>query len=255
MKKKIVYFSDELNDDFSPIRKTPIKIDGNFKYVNNNFFWKLCAFVVYRIIIYPFAYLFSKIKFHIKIVNKKVIKPYKHQNYFLYGNHTQVPGDAFFPNMISYPKRNYFIVNAENVSTKGTKNFMMMLGALPLPDTLPATRNFLKAIDIRCKQNSVITIYPEAHIWPYYTDIRPFTSASFKFPIRYNAPTFAFTTTYVKRKYSKKPKIILYVDGPFFKNETLDEKEQVEDLRNQVYNAMKQRAKSSTYEYIKYVRK
>lgn len=255
MKQKTIYYSDELNDDFSPVRKEPVKIDGDYKYINNNFFWKLGAFIVYRIIIFPFAFFYSKLKFNIKIINKKLIKPFKRKNYFLYGNHTQIPGDAFFPNLISYPKRNYVVVNSENVSTKGTKNLMMMMGAFPLPDTISATKNFIKSLDIRCKQNAAITIYPEAHIWPYYTDIRPFESNSFRYPIKYTAPTFSFTITYKKRKYRKTPKIIMYIDGPFYPDKNLDLKQQEKDLRDKVYSKMKERVKLNTCEIIKYVKK
>lgn len=254
MKKKVIYYTDELNDDFCPIQKKAIKIDEKYKYINSNIFWKIGAFIVYRIFVFPFALLYSKLKFNIKIINKKVIKPYRKKNYFLYGNHTQVPGDGFFPNLISYPKRNYMIVSPENVSTKGTKNIMMMLGALPLPDNLSASRNFLNALNTRCKENAAITIYPEAHIWPYYTDIRPFNSTSFKYPIRFKAPSFSFTITYSKRKFFKTPKITMYIDGPFYADENLSLKEQEINLRNKIYSTMKERAKSNTYEYIKYVK-
>ena len=33
--KKVIYYTDELNDEFSSAKITPIKIDGNYKYNRN----------------------------------------------------------------------------------------------------------------------------------------------------------------------------------------------------------------------------
>ena len=52
-----------------------------------------------------------------------------------------------------------------------------------------------------------------------------------------------------------KVKIITYIDGPFFADETLNPKEARQKLRDQVYQCMVERSKSSDYEYIEYRRK
>ena len=54
------------------------------------------------------------------------------------------------------------------------------------------------AIDQIVADKKTILIYPEAHIWPYYTKIRPFPSTSFRYPIKFNVPSFSITTTYQK---------------------------------------------------------
>ena len=63
-----------------------------------------------------------------------------------------------------------------------------------------------------------------------------------------------FTNTYQKRKFSKTPRIVTYVDGPFFPDESLDRKEKQADLRNRVYKAMCERSKMNTVELIKYIK-
>ena len=114
--------------------------------------------------------------------------------------------------------------------------------------------NFINAIKNKIDKNNVITIYPEAHIWPYYTKIRPFSNVSFKYPVEYNTPVFCLTNTYVKSKNSKKPKIITYIDGPFFKDGSLNKKMQKQKLRDTVYECMLKRSKNSNFEYIKYIK-
>ena len=115
-------------------------------------------------------------------------------------------------------------------------------------------KNFLNYISYRINKNNSITIYPEAHIWPYYTKIRPFKSVSFKYPIKLNKPVFCITNTYQKRS-NDKVKIVSYIDGPFFKNDNLSQKQAQEDLRNRVYEKMVERTKNSNVEVIKYINK
>ena len=57
------------------------------------------------------------------------------------------------------------------------------------------------AIKKRIEQKKCVVIYPEAHVWEYYTKIRPFPSTSFKFPVNCDVPAFCMTTTYYKRKF------------------------------------------------------
>ena len=97
-------------------------------------------------------------------------------------------------------------------------------------------------------------MFPEAHIWPYYTKIRPFKSVSFQYPIKFNKPTFCVTNTYQKRK-NNKVQIVSYVDGPFFPDEGLTKKEAKENLRNKVYEQMVERSKNSNVEVVKYIKK
>ena len=98
-------------------------------------------------------------------------------------------------------------------------------------------------------------IYPEAHIWPFYTKIRPFPDASFKYPVQYKTPVFCFTNIYQKRRFSKNPRMLTYIDGPFFPDESLSLKEQRKDLRDRVYNTMVERSKLNNIEIIKYIKK
>ena len=60
------------------------------------------------------------------------------------------------------------------------------------------------------------------------------------------------TTTYYKRKFGKKPGIVVYIDGPFIIDNKLSKKENEEKLCQEIQKIMKDRSKNSTYEYIKY---
>ena len=251
--EKIVYYQDELNDEFS-IPKIPArKIDDSFKY-EHNIIWDICSYLLQNIISMPIKVLYSKIRFRIQYIGKEKLKQCKKQGYFIYANHTQPFADTFIPSVANYPKRNFLIVNPVNISLKGTGTLVEMLGAIPTPNTKTAMKNFLGVIEEKINRKYSITIYPEAHIWPYYTKIRPFKDVSFKYPVQLSVPSFCMTNTY--QKYGKgKIKIVTYIDGPFFAESSLNKKEQQKDLRDQIYNCMVERSKNSNIEHIKYVKK
>ena len=253
---KIIYYEDELNDEFSKSSIEPRIIDEKYKYVHKNPLWNLCSFVLQNILSVPIKILYAKIKFRIKYIGKEKIKPYRNEGYFIYGNHTQPFADTFIPSIPMYPKRNFLIVNPVNISLKGTGTLVEMLGAMPIPSNKSAMKNFLEAIKQKTNKGYAITIYPEAHIWPYYTKIRPFKDVSFKYPIQLKKPAFCITNTYQSYgKNNKKIKIVSYIDGPFYPNKGLTLKEQQKELRNKIYNCMDERSKNSNIEHIKYIKK
>ena len=256
MEEKIIYYSDELNDEFSGIIRKDPEIGKDFKFIHKNIIWNFFAVLLYRLIVFPIDIIYMKLKFHHKTIGKEKLKGLKGK-YFIYGNHTQAPGDGFVGPKCIFPRKPYTVVSPANLAVKGTQTFMMMVGALPIPNDIHALRKFQEAVEYYYNKKHPIIIYPEAHIWPYYTKIRNFKSVSFRYPVKLNAPVFAFTNVYQKRKFSKKPKMITYIDGPFYPNEDLPNKDRVEALRNDVYNIMVERAmKYSTYEYkYHYVKK
>ena len=251
-RRRVIYYRDEQNDEFSRAQIEPKKIDSSFLYCRDGFFGKLCHLFFYRIIATPIAFLYTKLKFRHRIVGKGILKPYKKTPYFIYGNHTQDIADAFIPNMLSFPQRSFMIVHPNNVSMPVLGKITPYLGAIPLPDDIGAYRNFIRAIEKRITQGSAVVIYPEAHIWPYYTGIRNFPDTSFDYPVKFGVPCFCFTNTYHKRLFGVK--IETYIDGPFFPDTSLPKREQKSELRNRVYGTMCERAKKSDFELIKYIK-
>lgn len=251
---KVFYYRNESHDDFAGIRRDTVKIGADFPYLHKNPLWNIAAFIVYRVIMTPFAFLYCKFKFGLRIVGRRALKQSKKQGTFLYSNHTLMAGDAFIPNMVSFPRRTYVVVNADNLSAKGTRNWVQMSGALPIPTEIGGMRTFLGAMEKRVLQGHCIQIYPEAHIWPYYTGIRPFGASSFRYPVRFDSPVYCTTTTFQKKKHGKTPRVTVYVDGPFLPDRNLHPREQEKQLRDAVYETMCRRAQNSTYSPIEYRR-
>ena len=170
----------------------------------------------------------------------------------MYGNHTQDIADALIPTMVNGLKDTYVIVHPNNVSMPYLGRITPSMGAIPLPDDIKASKNFIKCISKRVSQKHVIMIYPEAHIWPYCTFIRPFKDLSFRYPIEYNKPAFCFVNIYKPRK-NGKVKLETHIEGPFFPDSSLSNKDARIKLRNEIYDSMVKLSKLNEVEVIKYV--
>lgn len=245
---KVKYYNT-YEDEFVTNKNQNYKLKKNYKWINNNIFYKLTSFLLYI----PFSIIsiiYTKCILKVKFVNKKILKNQK--SFFLYANHTQVIGDAFNPLYALGSKKPKIIVSPANLGIKIIGKLLPYLGALPIPDDIHQMKIFMDSINKICKTNPII-IYPEAHVWPYNTFIREFKTTSFEFPVVNNIPSYTMTTTYQKGR--KKPKITIYFDGPFYPDNLDNKKEKIKNLHDKVYNNMVENSKHSTYSYITYKKK
>jgi hypothetical protein len=58
-----IYYHDEQNDEFSGIKRQPKFIADDYCYINNNIFFRIGRFFVYRVVMTPVAFLYMKFKF------------------------------------------------------------------------------------------------------------------------------------------------------------------------------------------------
>ena len=133
------------------------------------------------------------------------------------------------------------------------------LGYLPVP--LKGDVKNLTALGEACKwyvvdKKQYVLIYPEAHIWPYYTKVRNFKSGSFNYPASSGAPVVPIVTTWRKPKIGKKPKQTVLIGSPIFPKEELGVLDNKNYLYEECLNAMKRMSESvEQFEYIKYIKK
>ena len=241
MSRKTIYYHDPLHDDFAPtnghIRPKPIGAD--FPYEHPSPVWQALAFVVYRLIMTPFLFLYCKLVFGLRIENRKVLRELP-GGYFLYGNHTNTLADAFIPTLLAFPRRANIVTAADTVSIPGVRNIVQMLGAVPLADTIDGTRQFLAALHRRIERRQAIMIYPEAHIWPYYNGIRPFPDTAFAYPVREQVPAVGVVVVYRQRKLLRflPPCITVVVGEPVYPDASLPPRSARRALHQEVYTFM-----------------
>lgn len=230
-------------------------MDAAFPFVRKGVFWKAASLLLYYVIALPLVSFIIKAVNRTKIVNKKNIKHIK-GGFFLYGNHTHW-SDGFLPHVMASPKRTYVIAGPDAVSIKGLRNIVTMLGAIPVPTQPKALGPFTDAVKQRYAEGACVAIYPEAHIWPYYTGIRPFPPTSFQYPAELGTPVVAMVTRYRERKGRgnsiKRPARTVILSDPMYPKPGLTVRQAQLDLHRRVAEFMyKSAGLPGNFEYVEY---
>lgn len=204
----------------------------------------------------PLGYLISMVYINlimrVRIIGKEKLQATNDQGYFIYGNHTQTFGDVVLPLSIVPAKKYYAIAAQSNWGIPILGKLVLPYFGLPVGENIEQSAKLIKAITTVIKAKKVVVIYPESHVWPYYTKIRPFPVNSMHFPVALDSASFTMTTTYSRPKWGKKPQITVYIDGPFYPDKCLTKKQAQEKLHQQVYQTMQKRALTSDFEYCMY---
>ncbi|MCD8397058.1 MAG: hypothetical protein LUD12_07750 [Lachnospiraceae bacterium] len=254
MRKKqggTTYYYRDYTDDFVESVHQNETLPEGYRWVRKSPFYRLASSALYGAAL-VFALIYDKLVLHIRIENRKALKEARKTGCFLYGNHTQPMGDVFGPALYCFPMRMSAIASVSNLGIPVIGKLLPMLGALFIPDSMGQMKKFMEAVQYYLEKKRCIVIYPEAHVWPWCTFIRPFPVTAFRFPVLYHAPAFCMTTTYQQRKHGTKPKIVVYIDGPFWSDQSKSKREQQMELHDKIAARMEARSQASTCEYVRY---
>lgn len=252
---RTIYYTDEENEDFAAThgRIRTRSVDEHYRYRRKNPVFRLFSFLLYRLVALPLIFLYLKFRFGLRVKNRRAVRRL-HGGYFLYGNHTQYVADAFLPAYLSFPRRTNIVTSADAVSIPVVRQLVAMLGGIPLACTVHGRMAFLQTVKERTARGQVVAIYPEAHIWPYYNGIRPFSDASFCYPMRTGLPAVGFVVTYHRRRLfcHLPPLITVTLSDPVFPETCTDRKE----MRDRIYTLMCETVRrEDSYAFRKYRKK
>lgn len=247
--KKTIYYTDLTSDFVGGEESTALP--RGYRYINDSPWARLGSTVLYRGIATPIALLHNKLLLGERIVGRGMLP--REGGYFLFLNHTETVGDAFTPSLAAFPRRVYVVVHPANLSWGAVAELTPALGALPLPPDRHAAREFGAAIRRRLAEGGVVAVYPEAHVWPKCSFIRPFEDGAFDLARMFAAPVY--TATRVYRRTALGYRTVVYIDGPFAFDGSLGRREGREKLEREVREAMEKRAASGDVEVYRYERK
>lgn len=245
------YFYHHLTDDLVVSQSQDYHLPNSYNIFPHSLGGKVWAKII-RSLGHLISIIYIKLVLRVKIVGKDKLQAAANQGYFIYGNHTQAFGDVVLPlNII--PTKNYYAIGAQsNWGIPVLGKLVLPYFGLPVGQNLQQSGKLIKAVATVIKAKKVVVIYPEAHVWPYYTKIRPFPATSMHFPVTLDVASFTMTTTYTKPKWGKRPRIIVYLDGPFYPDSHIGKKRAQEKLHQEIYQTMQKRALKSNYEYCTY---
>ena len=256
-KTKVIYWKDELHDDFDEVGLSRPPVPENYKYKRTNPINNFFSGILYHGIAKPVLGLYCLFK-GIKVVNKKELKKLKGKGAYFYSNHVAISDVFKFQAYVGFNMKRVNIIGySDSLSMPIVRNLVRALGYLPLPLKGDA-KNMLamtESLDFYTKKGQFVLIYPEAHIWPYYTKVRNFTSGSFIYPAKYMTPVVPAVTIWRKPKIGKKPKQTIVIGEIIFPKEGKSMIENKEYLHKKCLEEMQRISNSyDQYEYIKYIK-
>lgn len=261
---RVVYYHS-WDEDMVQSRRQDIRLAKDYDYVRYGLWNRLLDWLM-LCVLWLVAVVYVRLVRRVHIHGRERLRPYLHSGLFLYGNHTQPVLDPFIALLTLTGSRPYGIVSTANFGIPLLGRLMPWCGALPVIHTPLGQRRLTQAVYDHIRLGHPIVVYPEAHVWPYCTQIRPFSAASFAWAVETAKPAFTMTTVYRHKHPNKKngnnadihlerevPRMDIYIDGPFFPDTACPPRLARQRLCAVVREAMLRRAALSDYEYIRYL--
>ena len=246
------------SDDFVKTKTVcSVVVDEKYKYIPKSKIVRFFRNCLYYIFAYPAVKIIDRIYYGVKIYGKKNLKGIR--GALLVGNHSSVFDGCFASVEVSGPRKNYIVANKDAIEVPVGRFFTKAFGALPVPDTARGLINLNNSVVELLNKGNRVTVFPEAHIWPYYTGLRPFPSVSFHYAVKANVPVVPFVISYRlrngKNKMAKKPKINITILKPIYPDQTLPSSVSKEKLAEnsylQIKNILDNANAPALYNYIK----
>ncbi|MBQ0002008.1 MAG: 1-acyl-sn-glycerol-3-phosphate acyltransferase [Treponema sp.] len=158
-------------------------------------------------------------------------------------NHVHI-FDTFFVRAAAAGHKLYITV-AEFNNMKGPLGALLRgAGCIPFSDNFGAMKNLTKTVSYLLKKKKFVLFYPEKAMWPRYEKPRPFIEGAFHAAVTNNVPvvpTFIMfkNPTGVKKIFRRKKIGVLHVLPPVYPREDLSKKENIEYMKNTVYEMLK----------------
>lgn len=257
-KDRIIFYSDEVNDDFGKkhVRddaykgKKKVIIERHGLYDKISFVF-IC-FVHFLINIYKF---FGGVK----VIGKKNVKKLpKDQGFFIYANHAGII-DVALSYFVSWPKRSQAVGYTDALANPVTHFLVPLCGFIPLPTDIHDMPKLNKAIRYYVEERKQgVIIFPEAHLWPTYIGVRNFKRQSFHYPVEFDKPVLPVFFARRERKgfwkLFRKPRITIIIGEPLYPDKSLERRDAIQKLGDETYESLVKLSKSIPQEeYWKYV--
>ena len=259
--ERVFYYESEEDEPIKTKeqeRKEKVSLPEGYEYIPKSWQTRLKSRLMF-LAFWVFGHWYEKCYWKAKFHGREKLKKARGTGYVMYCNHTNPFHDVFGP-ALAADRRIYTVISPVNLKLPKIGPILPMIGGVPLGVTKDEKKAMNEAVDTRLvKQKKCLVIYPEAHVWPYYTGIHKFPAGdkSFKYAARNNVPIFTMTTTYHRshKKGQERPRMEVYIDGPFYPDAKLSDEENRAKLAEEAYNSMVEMSKHNSYEYFKYIKK
>ena len=153
------------------------------------------------------------------------------------------PMDCTMMRLATFPRSLRCISIPSNLEMPFTGWLNYALGAVPLPDSLPALMDLERRVEESLKGGMWIHYYAEGMLVRYHEGIRPFRKGAFLAAVRAGCPVLPMRILCVKshgirRLWRRKPFLHVVIGEPLYPDANLPRKQAVEDLMERTYQAV-----------------
>ena len=222
-----------------------IIFDDKYPYIDTSGSFKFKKWLV-RVLLYLIVFPFSRVKIGLKIRGRKILKTYKKDlknGAITVSNHIHM-WDYIAIMKAIWPVKPHVLVWAPNVRGE-SGSLVRLVGGIPIPDENKAgSIAFNKAVDKYLKDGNWLQVYAEGSMWEYYPYIRPFKTGAASLACRYDKPILPIGFSFRKPSWIRKhifkqdAAITLSIGKPIFKDNTLSEGKQRDDLTIRAHDAI-----------------
>lgn len=220
-----------------------VVLDENYPYLQKGFWWRVQRAVTWVLYNGVISWLL-RITHGLRIYGKENLKKHKKElenGAITIANHV-FEWDTLCLTVALHARPFHFPAWAGNlVGPNGP--LIRMVGGIPIPDSIKAMKVFKAAMEEVLESKTWVHYFPEAAMWYFYPDIRPFKKSAFQYAVRYNRPVVPFAFSFRPRKgitkwFTKKPWVDLHVGEPLFPDHSLTTVAATKKLQEEAYHIM-----------------
>lgn len=232
----------------APKQSRKDNLNKDYPYYGHTF-WHKFVNVLIEIFFIVIAVPVMKIMYGYKIIGKKQLKK-NHKDALKNGfitvcNHI-FDADYVVIRCAMKPKMGHVLLWKNN-HLRRMGVWIRASGSIPVPkNDLGATLSMMRGVDQALKDKHWVHIYPEASMFYWYQDIRPFTDGAAMFACRNNKPIIPMSFSYrpprgLYKLWRRKgaPCVNISFGEPLYPNKDLPLKEAIVELNNRAHDAVK----------------
>ncbi len=217
------------------------RVDKNYRFVNRNIFFRFFSNLLFYLVALPLLDLVSKLFFGLRIEGKRNLR-YLKGGAITVTNHIHVL-DSPMVACCLFPRKPFFATLKSNFEIPVIRHLVRLLGGVPIPESPKALHAFMESMRKELEKGRVVHFYPEASLWPWHDELRPFRNGAFHLAVKSDVPVVPMVFTYrdagkLRRKLRKKPLITMKVGQPAYPQQTGSERARVLEMRSAVRNTM-----------------
>ena len=217
------------------------KVDENFAFINKNLFFRLGSTVLFYLIAIPLLDIVSRLWFGLRIKGHKKLR-YVKGGAVTVTNHIHLLDSPMVACGL-FPKRAHMVTLRTNFEIPIIRWLVRMLGGVPIPETPKALNSFMESMRAELKAGRIVHFYPEASLWPWHDELRPFKNGAFNLAIRSDVPVVPMVFKFRKAWWPfsmihKKPLVTLEVGDLQPPPHEGSEKQRILNLRDQTFEYM-----------------